>query len=256
MQMPPEESPRQSMALIELVNVKVAFGSRTVFADLNLTVEDGEFVTVLGPSGCGKTTLLNLLGGFERPTSGSLRIGPPLPQAAPPRVGMVFQEYAVFPWHTALGNVVLGLKHTRGSAKQREERASVLLEQVGLAGHERAFPKALSGGMKQRVAIARTLAIDPAIILMDEPFGALDSYMREQLQDLILTLWRDLGKTIIFVTHNVREAVFLGNRVIVFNEPGRIIYDSGTPVTRDRTDERVIAQEKEIRALVLGRAEH
>jgi NitT/TauT family transport system ATP-binding protein len=242
------------MPLIKIDAVTATFDSKAVFANLDLAIDEGEFVTVLGPSGCGKTTLLNLLARFEIPATGEIQIGNAARHAYPPKVGMVFQEYAVFPWHTALGNVILGLKHSDSPASERKERASQLLEQVGLKGQEHKFPKALSGGMKQRVAIARTLAIDPAIILMDEPFGALDSYMREQLQDLILMLWRDLGKTIVFVTHNVREAVFLGNRVIVFNQSGNIIYDKQTPVTRDRTSEGVINQEKEIRAMVLGKA--
>ena len=191
--------------------------------DISLTVPAGEFVTLVGPSGSGKTTLLDLLGGLSTPTSGEVLVdgeavtGPGLDR------GIVFQQYALFPWRTALANVTFGLEQLPLTRKERTERAREYLALVGLSGSEDRLPHELSGGMKQRVAIARSLAYEPGILLMDEPFAALDAQTREQLQDELLRIWRTTGTTAVFITHGIEEAVYLGQRVaILSSRPGRL----------------------------------
>ena len=183
----------------------------------------GEFVSILGPSGCGKSTLLYIVGGFVQPTQGTVAVdGKPVTGPGPDR-GPVFQEFALFPWKTVLGNVMYGPLE-RGMAKSKaEEKARMLIALVHLTGYENFYPKELSGGMKQRVAIARTLAYGPSILLMDEPFGALDAHTRTGLQRELLEIWERDRKTVLFVTHSVEEAVFLSDRVVVLTRsPGRI----------------------------------
>ncbi|HKG50322.1 MAG TPA: ABC transporter ATP-binding protein [Actinomycetales bacterium] len=191
--------------------------------DITLDVPDGEFLTLVGPSGSGKTTLLDILGGLTRPTSGRVRVdgtevtGPGLDR------GIVFQQYALFPWRTALGNVAFGLEQQGVGRRVRQGRARDVLALVGLEGFEDRYPHELSGGMKQRVAIARSLAYQPGILLMDEPFAALDAQTREQLQDELLRIWRTTGTTVVFITHGIEEAVYLGQRVAVLSSrPGRL----------------------------------
>lgn len=191
--------------------------------DISLTVPAGEFLTLVGPSGSGKTTLLDLLGGLSTPTSGEVLVdgeavtGPGLDR------GIVFQQYALFPWRTALANVAFGLEQLPLTRKERTERAREYLALVGLSGSEDRLPHELSGGMKQRVAIARSLAYEPGILLMDEPFAALDAQTREQLQDELLRIWRTTGTTAVFITHGIEEAVYLGQRVaILSSRPGRL----------------------------------
>jgi len=191
--------------------------------DITLDVPDGEFLTLVGPSGSGKTTLLDILGGLTRPTSGRVRVdgtdvtGPGLDR------GIVFQQYALFPWRTALGNVAFGLEQQGVGRRERQRRARDVLALVGLEGFEDRYPHELSGGMKQRVAIARSLAYQPGILLMDEPFAALDAQTREQLQDELLRIWRTTGTTVVFITHGIEEAVYLGQRVAVLSSrPGRL----------------------------------
>lgn len=195
----------------------------TALENLRLDVAPGEFLTLVGPSGSGKTTLLDLLAGLSRPTSGKVLVdgaevaGPGKDRA------VVFQQYALFPWRTASANVSIGLENKGLSRKQRAEAASRYLDPVGLAGFEDRYPHELSGGMKQRVAIARSLAYEPDILLMDEPFAALDAQTREQLQDELLRIWKATGKTIVFITHGIDEAVYLGQRVAVLSaRPGRL----------------------------------
>jgi NitT/TauT family transport system ATP-binding protein len=191
--------------------------------DISLRVEDGEFVSILGPSGCGKSTLLYIVGGFIAPTAGAAKVdGKPVTGPGPDR-GPVFQEFALFPWKTVLGNVMYGLVQ-RGAARQEARaRARELLALVHLGAYEDFYPKELSGGMKQRVALARTLAYRPSILLMDEPFGALDAQTRTRLQNDLLEIWERDRKTVLFVTHSVEEAVFLSDRVAVMTRsPGRI----------------------------------
>jgi len=191
--------------------------------EISLSIAEGEFVAILGPSGCGKSTLLYVVGGFVAPSSGKVAVNGKAVTGPGPDRGPVFQEFALFPWKTVLGNVMYGLLE-QGVAKQlAESKARALISLVHLTGYENFYPKELSGGMKQRVAIARTLAYGPQILLMDEPFGALDAHTRTGLQRELLEIWERDRKTVLFVTHSVEEAVFLSDRVIVLTRsPGRI----------------------------------
>jgi NitT/TauT family transport system ATP-binding protein len=195
----------------------------TALEDITLDVRPGEFLALVGPSGCGKSTLLDLLGGLTAPTSGRILLdGRPIEGPARDR-GIVFQQYALFPWRTAVQNVEFGLDIAGLKARQRREIARHYLDLVGLTAFADRYPHELSGGMKQRVAIARSLAYDPEVLLMDEPFAALDAQTRETLQGELLRIWRATGKTIIFITHGIDEAVVLGQRVAVMtSRPGRI----------------------------------
>ncbi len=212
---------------LEVQGVFKRFNSRRqdtmALSDINLTVHDGEFVCLVGPSGCGKSTLLNVIAGFEEPTAGRMLVGGK-PVSGPGRDRIVvFQEAALFPWLNVRANVEFGLKLAGMGRGERRERADAYLRLVGLDHHHNALVHELSGGMKQRVQIARSLAVDPAILLMDEPFAALDAQTRDVLQEEIQSIWQRTGKTIVFVTHNVREAVLLADRVIVMSpSPGRI----------------------------------
>ncbi len=198
---------------------------RTVLAldNASLNVRDREFVALLGPSGCGKSTLLYLLGGFLPVEHGVIRVEDrPIAGPGPDR-GIVFQHFALFPWKTVLKNVLYGLEKQRMPRDERLTRARQFIDLVGLAGFEDSYPAQLSGGMKQRAAIARTLAIDPRILLMDEPFGALDAQTRSLMQTELLRIWQHSRKTVIFVTHDVQEAVFLAERIAVMSaRPGHI----------------------------------
>ena len=191
--------------------------------DVNLSVGDQEFIALLGPSGCGKSTLLYLMGGFLPVETGVITMdGAPVAGPGPDR-GIVFQHFALFPWKTVLQNVLYGLERQPLVRAEREARAHTFIKMVGLSGFEHNYPSQLSGGMKQRAAIARTLAIDPKVLLMDEPFGALDAQTRHLMQTELLAIWRRSPKTVIFVTHDVQEAVYLAERVVVMSaRPGRI----------------------------------
>jgi NitT/TauT family transport system ATP-binding protein len=195
----------------------------TALDDLSLDVAAGEFLTLVGPSGSGKTTLLDLLAGLSRPTSGKVLVDGKEVSGPGQDRAVVFQQYALFPWRTASANVSIGLENRGLSRKDRAATASKYLDLVGLAGFEDRYPHELSGGMKQRVAIARSLAYEPDVLLMDEPFAALDAQTREQLQDELLRIWQATGKTIVFITHGIDEAVYLGQRVAVLSaRPGRL----------------------------------
>jgi NitT/TauT family transport system ATP-binding protein len=191
--------------------------------NVSLAVRDREFVALLGPSGCGKSTLLYLVGGFLPVEQGAIRVeGEPVAGPGPDR-GIVFQHFALFPWKTVLQNVLYGLEKRGIARDERLRRARLFIELVGLTGFEDSYPSQLSGGMKQRAAIARTLAIDPQILLMDEPFGALDAQTRSLMQSELLNIWQRSRKTVIFVTHDVHEAVFLAERIAVMSSrPGHI----------------------------------
>jgi len=211
----------------------------TALEDITLDVRPGEFLALVGPSGCGKSTLLDLLGGLTAPTSGRILLdGRPIEGPARDR-GIVFQQYALFPWRTAAQNVEFGLDIAGLKAKQRREIARHYLDLVGLTGFAERYPHELSGGMKQRVAIARSLAYDPEVLLMDEPFAALDAQTRETLQGELLRIWRATGKTIIFITHGIDEAVVLGQRVAVMtSRPGRIKHVVAIPeALRNETED-------------------
>jgi NitT/TauT family transport system ATP-binding protein len=191
--------------------------------DVSLEVRQREFVALLGPSGCGKSTLLYLLGGFLPTETGRIVVnGKPVSGPGPDR-GIVFQHFALFPWKTVRANILYGLERQGMPRAEREKRAQHFVDLVGLSGFEDSFPSQLSGGMKQRTAIARTLAFDPEILLMDEPFGALDAQTRSLMQSELIGIWERTPKTVIFVTHDVQEAVYLADRVFVMSaRPGRI----------------------------------
>jgi len=191
--------------------------------EVSLEVGTREFVALLGPSGCGKSTLLYLIGGFLPTESGRILIeGNPVGAPGPDR-GIVFQHFALFPWKTVRGNVLYGLERMKLAREEREKRAQSFIDLVGLSGFEDSYPAQLSGGMRQRTALARTLAFDPKILLMDEPFGALDAQTRSLMQSELLGIWQRSRKTVLFVTHDVQEAVYLAERVAVMSaRPGRI----------------------------------
>jgi len=195
----------------------------TALENVSLEVRDREFVALLGPSGCGKSTLLYLVGGFLPVEQGAIRVeGKAIAGPGPDR-GVVFQHFALFPWKTVLQNVLYGLEKQSIARNERSRRAREFIDMVGLGGFENSYPSQLSGGMKQRAAIARTLAIDPRILLMDEPFGALDAQTRSLMQAELLRIWQRSRKTVIFVTHDVQEAVFLAERIAVMSaRPGHI----------------------------------
>lgn len=206
----------------ELQKVYESGGERTkAIEDLSFTADSGEFLSIVGPSGCGKSTLLYLIAGFLDVTGGDILVdGEPIDGPGTDR-GVVFQDYALFPWRTVEKNVTYGLEQNGVGKADRKQIAAEYLEMMDLTGFEDSYPKELSGGMRQRVALARTLAYDPKILLMDEPFGSLDQPLRESLQDHLLEIWRDLGKTVIFITHDVEEAVYLAERVLIMtNRPG------------------------------------
>ena len=226
-------------AAIDIVGVQKRFETpgREVVAlkDIDLHVATGEFVCLLGPSGCGKSTLLNAIAGFSPPSEGTITVdGKPVKGPGPDR-GMVFQEYALFPWMTVEANVGFGLE-IKGMAKaERHERIASLLAMLGLSDFADRFPKDLSGGMRQRVAIARVLAIDSPILLMDEPFGALDALTRRSLQDELIKIWSQFRKTIVFVTHSIEESIYLADRIVVMTyRPGTVKRDIHVTMERPR----------------------
>jgi len=225
-----------SVPKIRFENISKVFTARgttvTALRDINLDVRVGEFLVIVGPSGCGKSTLLDLLGGLAQPSGGRILVdGRPVTGPGLDR-GVVFQQYALLPWRTALGNVQFGLEAKHVPRRERAGRAREYLNLVGLSGFHDRYPHELSGGMKQRVAIARSLAFDPDVLLMDEPFAALDAQTREGLQDELLRIWEQTGKTIVFITHGIEEAVYLGQRVAVLtSRPGRIKEVVDVPIT-------------------------
>ncbi len=217
--------------------------------DFNLEVKRGEFVCLVGPSGCGKTTLLRIIAGLGMPTSGQMLLeNEPIKGAGSDR-GMVFQEFALFPWRTVRRNIEFGLELKEVSKEKRREISQKYIDLVGLEGFEDSHPYELSGGMKQRVGIARALANEPSILLMDEPFGALDAQTRNQMQKELLRIWEETGKTIVFVTHSVDEAVFLSDRIIVMSpRPGTVTdkFEIEIKRPRDRASMDFISIRKEI----------
>jgi ABC-type nitrate/sulfonate/bicarbonate transport system ATPase subunit len=211
-------------------------GDVPALGGVDLDIEPGEFVVLVGPSGCGKSTLLGLLAGFLKPTRGTVEVGgAPVAGPAPER-GVVFQQPNLYPWMSVRENVALGPRLRGASKAERHAQADRFLELVGLAEFARAAPYELSGGMQQRCQIARVLANDPALMLLDEPFGALDALTRERLQDELRRIWQGTGKSALFITHSVEEAVYLGTRVLVMSpRPGRIVLDEPVPFGEERT---------------------
>ena len=230
----PTESSQSRLMHVSQVG-KTYPGGTEALRGAELSVHRGEFVCLIGASGCGKSTLLRLMAGFEMPTAGQVLMqGRPVTGPGPDR-GMVFQDYGLFPWLTVLGNVAFGPRSRGVPAADVAERAERFVAMVGLQRFATAYPHQLSGGMKQRVAIARVLANDAALVLMDEPFGALDAMSRERLQVELLQLWATTGMTIVFVTHSIEEALVLADRVVLMSPgPGRIVEDTAVGLSRPR----------------------
>jgi len=225
------------MLTVENLNkTYVSHGSSTpALVDINLRIGEGEFVCLLGPSGCGKSTLLKIIAGLIPATSGRIAINGKAVSGPGPERAVVFQDYALFPWMTVRDNVEFGLEARGLPAAERREVSSRLLKVVGLSDFAERFPHQLSGGMKQRVSIARALAVDPSLLLMDEPFGALDAQTRQLLQDELLHIWRQYRKTVVFVTHSIEEAIYLSDRIVVMTaRPGRVKQVVMIPEARPR----------------------
>ncbi len=213
-------------------------GALVALDHLSLDIEDGEFITVVGPSGCGKSTAMNIAAGLMQPSSGRILVDNAEVHGPGPERGIIFQQYALFPWLTVRENVEFGLKIARMPAKQRREVSDYFMQLVGLREFADALPKTLSGGMKQRCAIARAYAVNPKVLLMDEPFGALDALTRVQLQDRLLEAWSHERRTVMFITHDVDEAVYLANRVVVMAaRPGRLSQIIQVDLPYPRTEE-------------------
>ncbi|MFL0770450.1 MAG: ABC transporter ATP-binding protein [Prochlorococcus sp.] len=205
-------------------NLSKRFGEKLILARLSLSIESGEFISLVGSSGSGKSTILRLIAGLEHPSSGSISVdGTPVSGPGPDR-GMVFQKYSLYPWLNAAANVAFGMRLQRMKPTEIRERTAYFLEVVGLSEAANKLPRELSGGMQQRVAIARALATNPSILLLDEPFGALDLQIRESMQDFLHKLWQRTGLTVLLITHDVEEALVLAQRVhVLAPNPGRIV---------------------------------
>ncbi len=221
---------KELVGLVEVEGLSVTFGCRDrtikVLDNINFQVEPGSFVCVLGPSGCGKSTLLNAIAGFIRPTTGCISVDKQTVTKPGAERGFVFQQYSLLPWKTATQNVEFGLRIKGMAKKQRRELVDEYLNRVGLYKHRHAYPHQLSGGMKQRASIIRALVNSPSVLLMDEPFGALDAQTRHMMQELLMEIWSDLRTTVVFVTHDIEEAVFLGDRVLILGvNPGHLKED-------------------------------
>jgi NitT/TauT family transport system ATP-binding protein len=225
------------MTILDITRVSKTFPGGTVALQAtDLAVQENDFITILGPSGCGKSTLLRMVAGLDTPTTGSIALdGRPVIGPGADR-GMVFQSYTLFPWLTVLQNVCFGLREKGLPIAQQHALALEFIGKVGLKGFEDHFPRQLSGGMQQRTALARALANNPRILLMDEPFGALDHQTRELMQELLQGIWESKRKTVLFVTHDIDEAIFMGNRVVVMSaRPGRIKCDRSVPIEHPRS---------------------
>ncbi|MBF0276748.1 MAG: ABC transporter ATP-binding protein [SAR324 cluster bacterium] len=250
----------QAVGCVEIDDLSIRFASpqgREVVAveTTDLRLEPGSFTALIGPSGCGKSTILNAIAGFVSPSSGSICVDGKAVTGPDPEVGVVFQQYALFPWFTAIGNVKFALKRFRLGREELQRQAHEALKEVGLGDRASAYPGQLSGGMKQRVALARTFASKPKVLLMDEPFGALDAQTRISMHELLLRIWDAHRTTVLFVTHDVDEALLLSDRVFVMSEgPGRIIdsfeVQSDRPRVVDQVDEHFVANRNRITKLL------
>ncbi|OPX62166.1 MULTISPECIES: ABC transporter ATP-binding protein [unclassified Methanoregula] len=246
------------MGGLEIRNLSQSFarddGSRlVVLENISLEVADKEFVCILGSSGCGKTTLLRMIAGLDTAESGAILLDGKEMHGTSDKVGMVFQEYSLFPWRTVIDNIAFGLEMQGMKKEERYRVAEEYLQLVNLAQFRDSYPSQLSGGMRQRVAVARALALDPSVLLMDEPFGALDAQTRNMLQTELLEIWEKTKKTVIFITHSVDEAVFLADRIVVMTpRPGRVcrIFPVDLPRPRDRTGPKFAEVRREVLDLI------
>jgi NitT/TauT family transport system ATP-binding protein len=253
-------SAEQGRIAIDRVQIRLGQGARAFEAlhDVSLDIAPGEFVCLLGPSGCGKSTLLGALAGHLSPTAGSIRSDGQAVAGPDPSRGLVFQQHTLFPWQRAIDNVAFGLKMRGVPRAERRAQAEALLASVGLAGFEDRYPSQLSGGMQQRVEIARVLINQPRVLLMDEPFGALDALTRVKMQQLLLQVWERIRTTVVFVTHDIDEALFLADRIVVMSaRPGRIVEQIVLPFGRPRdaalvTDPAFVALKRRCLELLHG----
>jgi NitT/TauT family transport system ATP-binding protein len=239
---PRSQQPSVDSGRIEIDRVTIVFGrghkGHKAVEETSIGIEPGQFVCILGPSGCGKSTLLNAVAGYLKPSSGKISVdGDKVLRPGPDR-GMVFQQYSLFPWKTVKDNVAFGPLMAGRSHADAEKVAATFLEMVGLSRFANRYPAELSGGMQQRVGIARALANYPRVLLMDEPFGALDAQTRQMMQENLLNIWSEFGTTVLFVTHDIDEAIFLADRVLIMSaSPGRIIADLAVDLPRPRLPE-------------------
>lgn len=256
-----DESEKSKETVVEVKHLEKIFttlrGSIHALHDVSFTVSKGEFVTFVGPSGCGKTTILRIVGGMLDKTDGEVFIKGKRVEESQKEIGVIFQSPNLLPWRTLLRNVLLPLEVLGVNTSENQERAKDLVKLVGLTGFEDKYPSELSGGMQQRVGIARALVHNPSILLMDEPFGALDAITREQMDMEILRIWNQAKKTVVFVTHSVEEAVFLSERIIVMRtKPGEIVKNEIIEFSREErtlnllTDPRYLKKTREIRNLI------
>jgi NitT/TauT family transport system ATP-binding protein len=248
----------RDLGRVDIDNVSIVYGNRrgsgaTALQPTSISLAPSSFTALIGPSGCGKSTLLNAVGGFLQPATGAIRIDGVEVSGPSPEVGVIFQQYALFPWFTAIGNVKFALRRFDLARGELEKRALQALAEVGLQKQAHKFPGQLSGGMKQRVAIARTLSLEPKVLLMDEPFGALDAQTRLSMHELLLAVWEKHRPTVLFVTHDVDEALLLADSVHVMSTaPGRIVRSYAIEMRRPRKVETLGPDLLALRAEILG----
>lgn len=250
--------------MLQISHLSANYGGKPALADINLTLESGELLVVLGPSGCGKTTLLNLIAGFVPYQHGSITLEGQRVTGPGAERGVVFQNEGLLPWRNVQDNVALGLQLAGVDKAQRRQAAAQMLKKVGLEGAEKRFIWQLSGGQRQRVGIARALAANPQLLLLDEPFGALDAFTREQMQTLLLKLWHETGKQVLLITHDIEEAIFMATELVLLSPgPGRVVerlpldfsrrFVAGESCRSIKSDPRFIEQREYILSRVLDR---
>lgn len=252
--------------MLQISHLSADYGGKPALADINLTLESGELLVVLGPSGCGKTTLLNLIAGFVPYQHGSITLEGQRVTGPGAERGVVFQNEGLLPWRNVQDNVALGLQLAGVDKAQRRQAAAQMLKKVGLEGAEKRFIWQLSGGQRQRVGIARALAANPQLLLLDEPFGALDAFTREQMQTPLLTLWHETGKQVLLITHDIEEAIFMATELVLLSPgPGRVVerlpldfsrrFVAGEPCRSIKSDPRFIEQREYILSRVFDQRE-
>lgn len=247
------------MQTIHIDNVSKSFGALHVLEQVDFTIRQGEFAAIVGPSGCGKSTVLRMIAGLETPSTGEVKANEQPVKKPDPNRMLIFQEHALYPWRTVAHNVGFGLELSGVAKKERNARVVEVLEKVGLAGFQKYYPHQLSGGMRQRAAIARALVTDPEVLLLDEPFGALDAITKISMQNELLRLWEGTGKTVLLITHDIDEAAYLADTIYVMSpRPGRIVETIKTDMPRPRNRngaEFVALRERIMKHLDLGNLE-